>query len=111
MSREEIDIRPTARLMLEEIGHPFADGEPVYDITFENVQAGLRTDYLFRLANQRNGFVLGTGDPSLTEQFAALERRHPGGQFLDGLDQEAGDIAVSDGELTCLVVPHHFGQD
>ncbi|ODT87057.1 NAD(+) synthase [Phenylobacterium sp. SCN 70-31] len=60
----EIDIRPTARLMLEEIGHPFADGQPVYDITFENVQAGLRTDYLFRLANQRNGFVLGTGDLS-----------------------------------------------
>jgi NAD+ synthase (glutamine-hydrolysing) len=61
---EEIDIRPTARLMLQEIGHPFANGEPVYDITFENVQAGLRTDYLFRLANQRNGFVLGTGDLS-----------------------------------------------
>ncbi len=60
----EIDIQPTARLMLQEIGHPFADGEPVYDITFENVQAGLRTDYLFRLANQRNGFVLGTGDLS-----------------------------------------------
>jgi NAD+ synthase (glutamine-hydrolysing) len=61
---QEIDIRPTARLMLQEIGHPFANGEPVYDITFENVQAGLRTDYLFRLANQRNGFVLGTGDLS-----------------------------------------------
>ncbi|WP_296598096.1 NAD(+) synthase [Phenylobacterium sp.] len=60
----EIDIKPTARLMLEEMGHPFANGEPVYDITFENVQAGLRTDYLFRLANQRNGFVLGTGDLS-----------------------------------------------
>ena len=60
----EIDIKPTARLMLQEIGHPFGDGEPVYDITFENVQAGLRTDYLFRLANQRNGFVLGTGDLS-----------------------------------------------
>ncbi len=64
VTAEEIDIRPTARLMLQEIGHPFADGEPVYDITFENVQAGLRTDYLFRLANQRNGFVLGTGDLS-----------------------------------------------
>lgn len=60
----EIDIRPTARLMLEEMGHPFAGGEPVYDIAFENVQAGLRTDYLFRLANQRAGFVLGTGDLS-----------------------------------------------
>ncbi len=44
------------------MGHPFADGEPVYDVTFENVQAGLRTDYLFRLANQHGGFVIGTGD-------------------------------------------------
>ena len=61
---EEIDIRPAARQMLEDMGHPFASGEPVYDVTFENVQAGLRTDYLFRLANQRGGFVLGTGDLS-----------------------------------------------
>ncbi|MEU8029147.1 NAD(+) synthase [Streptomyces sp. NPDC049099] len=60
----ELDITPTARLMLKEIGHPFASGEPVYDVTFENVQAGLRTDYLFRLANQRGGIVLGTGDLS-----------------------------------------------
>ncbi|GAA2566254.1 NAD(+) synthase [Pseudonocardia hydrocarbonoxydans] len=61
---EEIDIRPTAALMLENLGHPFSDGEPVYDVTFENVQAGLRTDYLFRAANQRGGIVLGTGDLS-----------------------------------------------
>ncbi|KKC25523.1 NAD(+) synthase [Sphingomonas sp. SRS2] len=60
----EIDIRPAARQMLADMGHPFAGGEPVYDITFENVQAGLRTDYLFRLANQNNGFVIGTGDLS-----------------------------------------------
>jgi NAD+ synthase (glutamine-hydrolysing) len=60
----ELDITPTARLMLDEIDHPFADGEPVYDVTFENVQAGLRTDYLFRIANQRGGIVLGTGDLS-----------------------------------------------
>ncbi|MEU6280996.1 NAD(+) synthase [Streptomyces sp. NPDC047028] len=60
----ELDISPTARLMLQEIGHPFSSGEPVYDVTFENVQAGLRTDYLFRLANQRGGIVLGTGDLS-----------------------------------------------
>jgi NAD+ synthase (glutamine-hydrolysing) len=50
--------------MLTEMGHPFARGEKVYDVTFENVQAGLRTDYLFRLANQRGGIVLGTGDLS-----------------------------------------------
>lgn len=60
----ELDITDTARLMLDNLDHPFADGEPVYDVTFENVQAGLRTDYLFRLANQRGGIVLGTGDLS-----------------------------------------------
>ncbi|MBA2811105.1 NAD(+) synthase [Streptomyces sp. KM273126] len=60
----ELDITPTARLMLQEMEHPFSSGEPVYDVTFENVQAGLRTDYLFRLANQRGGIVLGTGDLS-----------------------------------------------
>ncbi len=60
----EIDIRPAARQMLGDIGHPFATGEPVFDVTFENVQAGLRTDYLFRLANQHQGIVVGTGDLS-----------------------------------------------
>lgn len=60
----EIDIRETAQLMLKEMDHPFARGEKVYNVTFENVQAGLRTDYLFRLANQRGGIVLGTGDLS-----------------------------------------------
>ena len=60
----ELDIRDTARLMLAEMGHPFSQGEEVYDVTFENVQAGLRTDFLFRLANQRGGIVLGTGDLS-----------------------------------------------
>lgn len=60
----EIDIRPAARQMLADMGHPYSRGEPVYDVTFENVQAGLRTDYLFRLANQRGGFVVGTGDLS-----------------------------------------------
>lgn len=64
---EEIDIRPAAEQMLKDMGHPYARGErgaEVYDVTFENVQAGLRTDYLFRLANQRHGFVVGTGDLS-----------------------------------------------
>jgi len=60
----EIDIRDTASLMLKELDHPFSRGEKAYDVTFENVQAGLRTDYLFRLANQRGGIVLGTGDLS-----------------------------------------------
>jgi len=61
---ETIDIKATAELMFTEIGHPFSRGEKMYDVTFENVQAGLRTDYLFRLANQRGGIVLGTGDLS-----------------------------------------------
>lgn len=61
---ETIDIKSTAELMLKEMDHPFSRGEKVYDVTFENVQAGLRTDYLFRLANQRRGIVLGTGDLS-----------------------------------------------
>ena len=60
----EIDIRPAAEQMFKDIGHPYAEGQPVHDITFENVQAGLRTDYLFRLANQNDAFVLGTGDLS-----------------------------------------------
>jgi NAD+ synthase (glutamine-hydrolysing) len=61
---EEIDIKPAARRMLSDLGHPFARGEAVYDLTFENVQAGLRTDYLFRAAGQRGALVLGTGDLS-----------------------------------------------
>ncbi|MBI4899198.1 MAG: NAD(+) synthase, partial [Actinobacteria bacterium] len=61
---EELDIRPAAEQMLKDMGHPYADGEKVYDVTFENVQAGLRYDYLFRLANQRGGIVVGTGDLS-----------------------------------------------
>ncbi len=60
----ELDIKPAARQMLADIGHPFAKGEKIYDVTFENVQAGLRTDYLFRLANEHGGLVLGTGDLS-----------------------------------------------
>ena len=61
---QEIDIRPAAERMLADLDHPYARGEPVYDVTFENVQAGLRTDYLFRLANHHQGIVVGTGDLS-----------------------------------------------
>jgi NAD+ synthase (glutamine-hydrolysing) len=60
----EIDIRPAAQQMLKDIGHASATGEALYDVTFENVQAGLRTDYLFRLANHNGGLVVGTGDLS-----------------------------------------------
>ncbi|MFC7496074.1 MULTISPECIES: NAD(+) synthase [unclassified Nocardioides] len=61
---EEIDITAAANQLLADLDHPYAEGEEVYDVTFENVQAGLRTDYLFRLANHRGGIVLGTGDLS-----------------------------------------------
>jgi len=61
---EEIDIRPSCMQMLKDIGHPYAKGRKVYDISFENVQAGERTSHLFRLANLHGGFVVGTGDLS-----------------------------------------------
>jgi NAD+ synthase (glutamine-hydrolysing) len=64
VSGAEIDIRPAAKQMLQDIGHASATGETLYDVTFENVQAGLRTDYLFRLANHNGGLVVGTGDLS-----------------------------------------------
>ncbi len=64
VSASEIDIKPSCLQMLHDIGHPFVGGDPVYDITFENVQAGERTSHLFRLANFHNGLVLGTGDLS-----------------------------------------------
>ncbi|HTX11237.1 MAG TPA: NAD(+) synthase [Solirubrobacteraceae bacterium] len=64
VSAHELDIRPAATQMLRDLGHPAAEGEDQYDITYENVQAGERTSHLFRLANQRGGLVLGTGDLS-----------------------------------------------
>ena len=60
----QIDIRPSCEQMLEDIGHPFAQGLPQYDVTFENVQAGERTSHLFRLANFNDALVVGTGDLS-----------------------------------------------
>jgi len=64
VSATEIDIRPSAQQMLEDLDHPFSHGKEVYDITFENVQAGERTSHLFRLANFHKGLVVGTGDLS-----------------------------------------------
>ena len=63
-SAGEVDIRPSCEQMLRDIGHPYSRGEPVYDVTFENVQAGERTSHLFRLANLHHGLVLGTSDVS-----------------------------------------------
>ena len=64
VAAHELDIRPAATQMLKDLRHPASDGKSAYDVTFENVQAGLRTDYLFRLANHHGGIVLGTGDLS-----------------------------------------------
>ena len=64
VSAHELDIKPSSKQMLEDIGHPYSEGEEQYDITFENVQAGERTSHLFRLANHQGGLVLGTGDLS-----------------------------------------------
>lgn len=61
---QEIDIKPSCLRMFQDIGHPYAQGKPVYDVTFENVQAGERTSHLFRLANQHGGLVVGTSDLS-----------------------------------------------
>ncbi|AOY99019.1 NAD(+) synthase [Cupriavidus sp. USMAHM13] len=63
-SASEIDIRPSCLAMLKDLGHPYAEGKPVYDVTFENVQAGERTNHLFRLANFQHAIVIGTGDLS-----------------------------------------------
>jgi NAD+ synthase (glutamine-hydrolysing) len=60
----ELDIRPSCLQMLRDLGHPAAGGQPVYDLTFENVQAGERTSHLFRLANFHGGLVVGTSDLS-----------------------------------------------
>lgn len=64
VTAQEIDIRPSCMQMLRDIGHPYAQGERDYDVTFENVQAGERTSHLFRLANLQGAIVLGTGDLS-----------------------------------------------
>ncbi|MGC4046016.1 MAG: NAD(+) synthase [Armatimonas sp.] len=64
VTAKELDIKPSCLQMLRDLEHPFANGQPVYDVTFENVQAGERTNHLFRLANHHGGLVLGTGDLS-----------------------------------------------
>jgi NAD+ synthase (glutamine-hydrolysing) len=64
VSAHEIDIRPSCMQAFRDIKHPYADGQAVYDVTFENVQAGERTSHLFRLANLHKAIVLGTSDLS-----------------------------------------------
>ena len=104
----EIDIRPSASQMLADLGHPFAQGQPVYDMTFENVQAGLRTDYLFRLANRHGALVVGTGDLSelglgwctygVGDQ---MSHYNPNGSVSKTLIQHLIRFAARSGEFSC----------
>lgn len=106
---EELDIRPVATQMLKDMGHPFGRGEEVYDVTFENVQAGLRTDFLFRIANARRGIVIGTGD--LSE--LAL------GWCTYGVGDQMSHYSVNPGIpktlmqhlIRWVIATDHFGQD
>jgi NAD+ synthase (glutamine-hydrolysing) len=79
VSSQELDIRPAATQMLKDLGHPLGKGEPVYDITFENVQAGLRTDYLFRLANHHGRIVIGTRSFRIGARMVHLRGRRSNG--------------------------------
>lgn len=56
----EINISDAANEHFKAIGHDSS----IHDVTYENVQARQRTLYLMNLANQYNGFVVGTGDLS-----------------------------------------------
>ena len=108
VSFKEIDITPAARQMLADIDHPYADGHDDYDVTFENVQAGLRTDYLFRLANHLGGIVLGTGDLSELALGWCTYGVVSSGQF----SPEVGEILLSilGTEISPELVPAKPGQ-
>lgn len=56
----EINISDAVNEHFKAIGHDSS----IHDVTYENVQARQRTLYLMNLANQYNGFVVGTGDLS-----------------------------------------------
>ena len=134
VTAEEIDIRPSCLQMLRDIGHPYAQGEPVYDVTFENVQAGERTSHLFRLANLHEGLVLGTGDLSeLALGWATygvgdqMSHYNVNGSVPKTLIQhlirwvihsgefggEAGTVlqSILDTEISPELVPHEEGED
>jgi NAD+ synthase (glutamine-hydrolysing) len=134
VSSAEIDIRPSAEQMLRDLGHPAGDGEPVYDVTYENVQAGERTSHLFRLANYRGGLVVGTGD--LSELALGWSTYGVGDQMshynvnasvpktliqfilrwaidTEQFSEEAGEVlqSVLDTEISPELVPAHEGDD
>ncbi len=56
----EIPIADLVNAQLKAIGHD----PDIHDVTYENVQARIRTSILMNLANQEGGLVVGTGDLS-----------------------------------------------
>jgi len=119
--------------MLKEIDHPFSRGEKVYDVTFENVQAGLRTDYLFRLATSgaascwyRRPLRAGAGlvDIRCRRPDVALQRQRrraqdtdpasdPLGHLFGEFDSRVGEVlrSVLDTEITPELVPADVGDE
>jgi len=63
----EVNMEEACKVMMRDIGHPGEYGD-IYshasNITYENIQAGARTSFLFRLANLSQAIVLGTSDLS-----------------------------------------------
>ena len=57
---KEIDIKEACRVHFKDIEHP----KEVRDTVYENTQARERTQILMDIANQNNGFVIGTSDLS-----------------------------------------------
>ena len=57
---KEIDIKEACRVHFKDIEHP----KELHDIVYENTQARERTQILMDIANQNNGFVIGTSDLS-----------------------------------------------
>lgn len=73
LTYKEIDIKNTCLDFLKGLNH----GDKDYDVTYENVQARTRTEFLMNLANQIDGIVIGTGDLSeLALGFATYNGDH-----------------------------------
>ena len=60
ITTREVSIREACLLHFRDIGHD----PDVHDVTYENSQARERTQILMDIANQTDGFVVGTGDIS-----------------------------------------------
>ena len=55
-----IDIKDACTAELNALNHPL----DIQDVTYENVQARMRTSILMNIANEEKGIVIGTGDLS-----------------------------------------------